>query len=242
MLFLQKQLRTVRYYNNKETKILQEIGRYLGERTEKIKRLFNTIGLAINKTHIKSTHPSTENGEIRQYIKVALPDIGLEKIYNIITNTEVLATLNKEGIYINDIDFTQDFHGVINMQEVIEYLLQQDGFRMEGDEIEDSKEQKQTNTILNNNFYVGQNCLTFISVSEYGSVRYKFYNKFVQSIESPCVRGKVGNHFADWLENPKQILKESINKCTETGLLRLEITFYIQNRAATKEYINQHHF
>ena len=94
--------------------------------------------------------------------------------------------------------------------------------------------------ILNNNFYVGQNCLTFISNSEYGSVRYKFYNKFVQSIESPSVRGKVGNHFADWLENPEQILKNSINKCTETGLLRLEITFYIQNRVVTRKYINWH--
>lgn len=122
--------------NNKETtrlqtKILQEIGPYLAEHTEKIKRLFNTLGLAINKAHIKTTHPSTENGEIRQYIKVALPDIELDKIYNIITNTEVLITLNKEGIYINDIDFTQDFHGVINKKAVIEYLLQQNGFRRE---------------------------------------------------------------------------------------------------------------
>ena len=77
------------------------------------------------------------------------------------------------------------------------------------------------NTILNNNNLVGRNCLTFITSSIYGNVRYKFYNKFVPSIESPSVRGKVGNHFSDWIDNPEQILKESINKCKDAGILRL---------------------
>lgn len=67
---------------------------------------------------------------------MALPDIDLEKVYNIITNTEVLVILNKEGIFVHDIDFTQDFQGVINKQQVIKYLLQQESFRFEGDEIE----------------------------------------------------------------------------------------------------------
>ncbi|KAK8886218.1 hypothetical protein M9Y10_041677 [Tritrichomonas musculus] len=82
---------------------------------------------------------------------------------------------------------------------------------------------------------VGKNCLTFITKSNYGTVRYKFYNKYVQFIESPSVRGKVGNHYSDWIDNPEQILKESISKCVETGLLRLEITFYIQNCAVTQD-------
>lgn len=120
-----------------QTKILQEIAPYLAEHTEKIKRLFNTLGLTINKTHIKPTHPSVERGEIRQYIKVALPDIDLEKVYNIITNTEVLVILNKEGIFVHDIDFTQDFQGVINKQQVIKYLLQQESFCFEGEQCEE---------------------------------------------------------------------------------------------------------
>ncbi|KAK8837707.1 hypothetical protein M9Y10_036247 [Tritrichomonas musculus] len=223
-------------------KLLKEIAPFLAENTEKIKRIFNTLGIQINKTHIKPTRPAHENNTIRQYIKVSLPDIDIELIYNLITNATVIDVLNKEGIFIHDIDFTQDFHGVINKESVIHYLLKQPNFRMQGDfpeEIEDINLQD-TCTILSNDCFVGKNCLTFISKSTFGTVRYKFYNKFVQSIESPSVRGKVGNHYSDWIDNPEQILKQSISKCVETGLLRLEITFYIQNCAVTQDYINKH--
>ncbi|KAK8886408.1 hypothetical protein M9Y10_041871 [Tritrichomonas musculus] len=111
---------------------------------------------------------------------------------------------------------------------------------MQGDQIEEIEFPEETCTILSNDCFVGKNCLTFITKSNYGTVRYKFYNKFVQSIESPSVRGKVGNHYSDWIDNPEQILRESISKCVETGLLRLEITFYIQNCAVTQDYINKH--
>ena len=55
---------------------------------------------------------------------------------------------------------------------------------------------------------------------------------------SPSVRGRVGNHYSHWTNNPEQILKESINKSLDTGLLRLEITYYIENQEITEEYIN----
>ena len=40
--------------------------------------------------------------------------------------------------------------------------------------------------------------------TKHDTVRYKFYNKFIQSIESPSVRGKIGSHIADWLYNPDE--------------------------------------
>ena len=100
-------------------KLLKEIAPFLAENTEKIKRIFNTLGILINKTHIKPTRPAHENNTIRQYIKVSLPDIDIELVYNIITDKGVIDVLNKEGIFIHDIDFTQDFHGVINKEMVI---------------------------------------------------------------------------------------------------------------------------
>ena len=84
--------------------------------------------------------------------------------------------------------------------------------------------------IMDNDKLVGKNCLTFIHNTEHGKVRYKFYNKFVQSIESPSVRGKIGSHIADWLYNPDEQLRNSINDSLDTGLLRLEITFYIKHK------------
>jgi hypothetical protein len=48
-------------------------------------------------------------------------------------------------------------------------------------------------------------------------------------MESPSVRGKVGSHVADWVNNPEKELYYAIPKSLETGLLRLEITFYRNN-------------
>jgi hypothetical protein len=81
-------------------------------------------------------------------------------------------------------------------------------------------------TIMDNNSIVGRNCLTFMRNTGNGDIRYKFYNKFVQSVESPSVRRAVGNHFANWCNNPETELREAIPKSLDTGLLRLEITFY----------------
>jgi hypothetical protein len=48
-------------------------------------------------------------------------------------------------------------------------------------------------------------------------------------MESPRVRSIVGNNFIDWCNNPEKELKEAIKESLETGLLRLEITFYRLN-------------
>ena len=81
-----------------------------------------------------------------------------------------------EGIYIRDIDFTQDFTGVINKEEVIQYLIDNNDYVIErtnndGDYV-----------IMDGDKLVGKNCLTFIYYTKHGAVRYKFYNKFVQLI------------------------------------------------------------
>jgi hypothetical protein len=103
---------------------------------------------------------------------------------------------------------------------------------------EDNKEERIT--ILDNNHLVGRNCLTFIETTN-GSVRYKFYNKFVQSMESPGVRSVISNHFMDWCNNPEKKLKEAISKSLESGLLRLEITFYLLNTTEllTEKFIKE---
>ena len=44
---------------------------------------------------------------------------------------------------------------------------------------------------------VSKNRLTFFHNTEHSRVRYKFYNKFIQSIENPSVKGKIGSHIAD---------------------------------------------
>jgi hypothetical protein len=175
-------------------------------------------------------------------------------------NKEVLNAMEEEGIYIHDVDFTRDYKGVFNKSNLIKYLIYK-GCRMQhckggrdknnnkedsdsdsgsdNDEEEEEEEHYRNITIMDNNKMVGRNCLTFIETTDNGCVRYKFYNKFVQSVESPGVRSVVGNHFMDWCNNPEKELNKAIKESLETGLLRLEITFYRYNTTEllTREFV-----
>ena len=99
-----------------------------------------------------------------------------------------------------------------------------------------------THTILDNDFKISRNCLTFIKHTNNGDIRYKFYNKFVQSLESPSVKDLVGSHIGDYISNPNDKLKKAIMLAKDTGILRLEITFYrhATSEKLTKEFILDH--
>jgi hypothetical protein len=59
-----------------------------------------------------------------------------------------------------------------------------------------------------------------------GDIRSKFYNKFIQSLEGPSVRDCIGSHTKDWINNPEEIPKQSIEGDLDTGRLILEVTYY----------------
>lgn len=98
---------------------------------------------------------------------------------------------------------------------------------------------KSIKKVIDNNEFVCANYLSFITNSIYGDVWYKFHIKFVQSMRSLSFNWRVNNHYSHKTNNPKQILKKSIIKSLDTGLLRLELIYYIKNPAMTKEYINE---
>ena len=99
-----------------------------------------------------------------------------------------------------------------------------------------------THTILDIGLKISRNCLTFFKHNNNGVIRYKFYKKFVQSLESPSVRDLVGSHLGDYISNPNDKLKEAITLAQDTGILRLEITFYRHstNEEITKNFIHAH--
>ena len=169
-------------------------------------------------------------------LKVDLDQFQSDTVIEILSNTENLKFLNENNIFINDIDFTQDFSGLINKEEVIDYLIMNCDFRLQG------SYNLATHTILDNDYKISRNCLTFMKHTNNGDIRYKFYNKFVQSLESPSVKDLVGSHIGDYISNPNKNLKNAIIKAKDTGLLRLEITFYrhTTNQPLTKDFINTH--
>ena len=213
---------------------IEYLSKFLAEYTYKIRRILLSHNINVSKRCIKPTYSEKEENYYKEYIKVALPNAPIDNIFALITDENIIKSFNDEGIYIHDIDFTQDFAGVINKDEVVQYLIENEDYVMEGNTINGNY------VIMDNDKLVGKNCLTFLHNTEHGRVRYKFYNKFVQSIESPSVRGKIGSHIADWLHNPDEQLRNSIKNSLDTGLLRLEITFYIDNKVVSKEYIHKH--
>ena len=229
--------------NEREIDIKHIPKELLGKTTANIKFAFNQIGLPINKNQIKPTRIKyivNENyinkiSEYIQMLKVDLNQFPSDTVIEILSNLENIKFLSNNMIFINDIDFTQDFSGLIKKEEVIKWLLDNRDFRMQG------SYDLATHTILDNDYKISKNCLTFIKHTNNGDVRYKFY-KFVQSLESPSVKDLVGSHIGDYISNPNINLKKAIINAKDNGILGLEITYYRHgtNEKITKKFINTH--
>ena len=94
-----------------------------------------------------------------------------------------------------------------------------------------------SHTMLNIDYKKSRNCLAVMKHTDYGDIRYKFYNNFITSLESASVRDLVGSHFGDFISNPKNNLKNAILRAQETSVLGLEINFYrhTTNEPLTKD-------
>ena len=94
----------------------------LGKTTANIKFAFNHIDLTINKLQIKPTRIKCIVNEIYinqtceyiQMLKVDLNQFPSDKVIEIFSNTENMNFFSNNNIFINDIDFTQAFSGLIN--------------------------------------------------------------------------------------------------------------------------------
>ena len=161
--------------NNEQEIVIKHIPKeLLGKTTANIKFAFNHIGLSVNKYQIKPTrikHIVIENyinrtSDFIQMLKVDLDHISSDKVIEILSSTENLKFLSNNNIFINDIDFTQDFSGVITKEEVNNWLLSNRDFRMQ------HSYDLATHTILDNDFKISKNCLTFIKHTNDGDNRY----------------------------------------------------------------------
>jgi hypothetical protein len=214
-------------------KLLKEAQPFLAENTEKVKRILTAGGIDITKRDIKPTCVKVINLQATQLLKVSLADSTYEKVTTFLNSETCRGLLEEEDVFIHDVDFTRDHMRLFCKQELIRYLLNEEDFRMA--KFASVGTTEGTAYIIDKNRLASRNCLTFVRGTDNGTVRYKLYNKFVQSMESPSVRGKVGSHVADWVNNPEKELYYAIPKSMDTGLLRLEITFYRNN---TKKQID----
>ena len=132
----------------------------IGKTTANIKFAFNHIGLSIKKQHMKPTrikYIANEKLKIRssdliKMLKVQLDQFPSDKVVEVLSNTENLKFLSDNNNFINDIDFTQDFSGLVNKEEDITWLLINRDFRTQG------FHDLATYTTLDNDFKETRNC------------------------------------------------------------------------------------
>ena len=177
-------------------------------------------------------HTKTVESYYIQEYKVATPNLGYRAVMEFVRAKEY----NSIGMFLKDFDVTMDFAGSFNKDEVIEYLVKEHDFRMQGDENTLSPR-----TILDNDRFVGRNCLTYMEEIRGFVTRQKIYNKLVQSLESQSVRSVVGCHWRDWVVQQGTRLAEARNKSSNRGLTRAEVTIYIDKtgQIPTEKFIEE---
>lgn len=129
---------------------------------------------------------------------------------------------DSDSLTLKDFDCTIDCEGSFNKEEVIEFMTNHRGFTLQGTQ----HREKCPGTILNNDAFVGRNCLTYITEINGFQIRCKAYNKFVQCLETKAVRTNIGQHWKDWVDNTGTCLAENRDRAKDRGLTRIEVTFY----------------
>ena len=129
------------------------------------------------------------------------------------------------GYSIFCVDYTKDFSGTLNKNELINYLKTYGNFRME------KSEEQGDYIILDNSKSAGNNTLTFIydNYEKYKvTYRGKLYNKPVCNFEKSDVRSTIGGHISNYANSNSDRLKSlfSNNEAQERGITRIEISVY----------------
>ena len=225
-------------YNTKENKFV-----YVGSLNKSIRELLDLSDLP--KCNVKAIGFSKANSLPPTYMIEAIPFKQREvEVSNYFLQEYKIATPNHKyedvmqfirsksyeplGLFLKDFDVTMDFAGSFEKDEVVEYLVKECDFRVQGDEDLSISPR----TILDNDKFVGRNCLTYVEEIQGFITRQKIYNKMVQMLESQSVRSSVGCHWKDWVTQIDTRLATARDIATTRGLTRAEVTFYVDDKTS----------
>ena len=153
--------------------------------------------------------------------KVGCTDIPIAKIIKVLEQKDFR---NSKGIYLEDVDFTIDYSGSFNKEEIIEHLISI-GYNLQNETTTDLTAGN-TGTIVDNNYSVGRSCVSFMQSVGGCTIRSKIYDKMVQMLESKGVQDFIGNHWRNWIIQKDTRLAKSRDASKDRGLTRLEATLY----------------
>ena len=122
-----------------------------------------------------------------------------------------------DGTY--QIDYTQDFSGVVDRKALVDHL-QANGFEIQGPGILSGK-----GAILDNTSSVGDYVCTWLHEARGHTARTKIYNKVVSQFEA----GEVfGGHLADYVDRPNQHMRRTFERpaVQARGCTRVKGSYY----------------
>ena len=155
-------------------------------------------------------------------VKVDVSNIPIQELQKYIKELEqALFTI---GYYIYCVDYTRDFSGTMDKEELAKYLIEEEDFREEGD----TSNMDKTHIVLKNNGSVGRNVLTYIRRDGKSMQRVKFYNKIVSNLEAGEVRNNFGGHIFDYVYSSNERLRRLFwhPDTKKRGITRLEVSLY----------------
>ena len=157
-------------------------------------------------------------------VKVDVSNIPIKELRKY--TEELEETLYNFGYYIYCVDYTRDYSGTMDKEELIKYLMEEKGFKEDGDFLDTEK--TNTKTILNNSSSVGRNVLTYLRREGGNLQRVKIYNKIVSNLEAGEVRNNFGGHIYDYIYSSNVRLRWLFwhPEIKKRGLTRIEVSLY----------------
>ena len=154
--------------------------------------------------------------------KVDVSNIPIQELQKYINELE--RSLVAVGYYIYCIDYTRDFSGTMDKEELTRYLREEENFKMEGEQ----SDEYHNNIILNNSASVGRNVLTYLRTDGGNLTRIKWYNKIVSNLEAGEVRANFGGHIFDYVYSSNERLRRLFwhPDIKRRGVSRLEVSQY----------------
>ena len=192
----------------------------------------NSGNSSILKTilEIEKNHPVRQKWEERTLnhpfavfvVKVDVSNIPIQELQKYIKELEqALFTI---GYYIYCVDYTRDFSGTMDKEELVKYLIEEEDFKEEGN----TSNMEKTNIVLKNNSSVGCNVLTYIRRDGENLLRTKVYNKIVSNLEAGEVRSNFGGHIYDYVYSSNDRLRRLFwhPDTKKRGITRIEVSLY----------------
>jgi hypothetical protein len=173
-----------------------------------------------------------------QEVKITAQDCALKDVICFAADPRHL----RKGLYIRDFDVTCDCKGIFRKDEIIKHLTETLGWKTADMTFTwDDFYYDRTPTVILNDEKVGLSCVTWyqdVTLPSGGkvSMRGKIYLKLVHQIECKSNRSGMGNNEYNWITQRFDRLASARDLTQETGLTRVELTFYFDDKSPMTAY------